>query len=55
MRIASGRNGAMVTAGLGLAVALVARDLTVPLFTISMFGLFDRLVGEPFIRSRAPD
>ena len=31
-------------------MALVARDLTLPLFVISMFGLFDRLVGEPFIR-----
>jgi hypothetical protein len=42
----------VVVAGLGLAVALVARDLALPLFTISMFGLFHRLVGEPFFRSR---
>jgi hypothetical protein len=52
LRIASGRNGAIVVAGLGFATALVAHDLAVPLFVISMFGLFDRLVGEPFIRSR---
>ena len=52
LRIAGGRNGAAVVAGLGFAVALVARDLALPLFVVSVFGLFDRLVGEPFIRSR---
>lgn len=41
-----------MVAGLGFAAALVARDLTLPLLVISLFGLFDRLVGEPFIRSR---
>lgn len=40
-----------MVAGLGFAVALVARDLAVPLLIISLFGLFDRFVGEPFIRS----
>ena len=52
MRIASRRQAAVAVAGLGFAVALVARDLALPLFMISMFGLFDRLVGEPFVRSR---
>lgn len=44
-----------MVAGLGLALALVARDLALPLLTISAFGLFDRMVGEPFLRSRLPD
>lgn len=52
MRSAGGRNGVIVAAGIGFAVALVARDLALPLLTIAMFGLFDRFVGEPFIRSR---
>lgn len=51
LRCASGRQGVLVVAGLGFAVALVARDLAVPLLIISLFGLFDRFVGEPFIRS----
>ena len=42
-----------MVAGLGFALALIARDLALPLFMISVFGLFDRLVGEPFIRVRA--
>jgi hypothetical protein len=41
-----------MVAGLGFALALIARDLALPLFIISVFGLFDRLVGEPFIRAR---
>lgn len=41
-----------MVAGLGVAVAFVARDLAFPLFVISAFGLFDRLVGEPLMRSR---
>lgn len=52
MKIASRRQAAVAVAGLGFAVALVARDLALPLFMISMFGLFDRLVGEPFVRAR---
>ena len=52
MRIASGKHGVVMVAGLGFALALVAHDLALPLFMISMFGLFDRVVGEPFIRSR---
>jgi hypothetical protein len=38
--------------GVGFAIALVARDLTPPLLAIALLGLFDRFVGEPFIRSR---
>lgn len=49
----SGKHGAIMVAGLGFALALIARDLALPLFMISVFGLFDRLVGEPFIRARA--
>ena len=41
-----------MVAGLGFAVALVARDLLAPLLVISAFGLFDRLVGAPLLRSR---
>lgn len=52
MTIGSRRSGAIVVAGLGFAVAFVARDLALPLFMISVFGLFDRLIGEPFVRSR---
>ncbi|MGV3551856.1 hypothetical protein [Rhizobium sp.] len=43
----------MLVAGLGFALALIARDLALPLFMISLFGLFDRLVGEPYFRGRA--
>ena len=50
--IASGKGAAIVVGGLGFAVALMARDLALPLLLISIFGLFDRFVGEPFIRSR---
>lgn len=52
LRFAGGKYGAVMVAGLGFAVALVARDLALPLLTISAFGLFDRLVGEPYLRSR---
>ena len=52
MSIASGKGAAIVVGGLGFAVALMARDLALPLLLISIFGLFDRLVGEPFITSR---
>ena len=52
MGIAGGKHGVIMVAGLGFALALVARDLAPPLLTISLFGLFDRFVGEPFIRSR---
>jgi hypothetical protein len=44
-----------MVAGLGFALALIARDLTIPLFVISVFGVFDRLVGEPMIRAHATD
>lgn len=53
MRIAGGKHNAIMVAGLGFALALVAHDLAVPLFAISVFGLFDRFIGEPFIRARA--
>jgi hypothetical protein len=49
--IVSGRNGALVVAGLGFAVALVARDLAPPLLAISTLGLFDRFVGRQFLGS----
>ena len=52
MRIASGKHNAIMVAGLGFALALVAHDLALPMVAISVFGLFDRFVGEPFIRSR---
>ena len=52
MGISSGKHSAMMVAGLCFALALVAHDLALPLFAISIFGLFDRFVGEPFIRSR---
>ncbi|MBX9458848.1 MAG: hypothetical protein KL863_23980 [Rhizobium sp.] len=42
----------VMVAGLGFVLALVGRDLVLPLLVISMFGLFDRLVGAPLIRSR---
>lgn len=41
-----------MVAGVGFGLALIARDLALPLFMISIFGLFDRLVGEPLIRGR---
>jgi hypothetical protein len=41
-----------MVAGLGFALALVAHDLAPPLLAISLFGLFDRFVGAPFIRAR---
>jgi hypothetical protein len=53
LRIAGAKHSGMMVAGLGFALALVAHDLALPLFAISVFGLFDRFVGEPFIRSRA--
>lgn len=39
-----------MVAGLGFGLALVARDLTLPLLVISLFGLFDRFVGSPLLR-----
>lgn len=49
--IVGGRNGALVVAGLGFAVALVARDLALPLLAISTLGLFDRFYGRHFFGS----
>jgi hypothetical protein len=52
LRDARGNKTAVLVVGVGFALALVARDLTLPLLAVSLLGLFDRFVGEPFIRSR---
>lgn len=53
LRVTGGKTTLVMVAALGFVLALVGRDLVVPLLVISMFGLFDRLVGAPLIRSRA--
>jgi len=52
LRNVRGNKTAVLVVGVGFAFALVARDLTLPLLAVSLLGLFDRFVGEPFIRSR---
>ncbi len=41
-----------MTAALAVAIAFVAKDLTVPLLAISAFGLFDRLIAGPVLGIR---
>lgn len=47
-----GKAGYLAVAGLAIAISLVAKDLVLPLFIISVFGLFDRLIGNPVLRAR---
>jgi hypothetical protein len=48
----SGKTGMIAVAALAVALSLVAKDFTVPLFMISMFGLFDRLIANPVLRAK---
>jgi len=48
----SGKTGMIAVAGLALAISLVAKDLALPLLTISITGLFDRLVANPVLRAK---
>ena len=50
MRI--GMRSSVVTAVLAVAIAFIAKDLTMPLLAVSVFGLFDRLIGEPLFGVR---
>jgi hypothetical protein len=40
----------MATMGLAFLIALLAKDLTLPLMIVSLFGLFDRLAGQTVLR-----
>jgi hypothetical protein len=40
------RRGTLATAGLALIIALIAKDLAVPLAGIAAFGLLDRLLSS---------
>jgi len=48
----SGKTGMIAIAGLAVAISLVAKDLAVPLLTISITGLLDRLVANPVLRAK---
>jgi hypothetical protein len=48
----SGKTGMIAVAGLALAISLVAKDLAMPLLTISITGLFDRLVANTVLRAK---
>jgi hypothetical protein len=48
----SGKTGMIAVAALAVAISLVAKDFALPLFTISMFGLFDRLIANPVLRAK---
>ena len=51
MRI--GRANYLAITALAVLIAFIAKDLAVPLFVISLMGLFDRLIGEPVLRARS--
>jgi hypothetical protein len=48
----SGKTGMIAVAALAVALSLVAKDFTVPLFMISITGLFDRLIANPVLRAK---
>jgi hypothetical protein len=50
MRI--GLRNSVTTAILAVALSFVAKDLSVPLMGLSLFGLFDRLIAAPWLRGR---
>jgi hypothetical protein len=42
----------IVTIGLAVAISFIAKDLAIPLLGVALFGLFDRLIGQPMLRLR---
>jgi hypothetical protein len=50
MRI--GRRSYWVTLVLGSAIALIAKDFTIPLIGVAVLGLVDRHVATPLLRGR---
>jgi hypothetical protein len=47
-----GRRSHLVISLLGTAIALIAKDFTVPLIGVAMLGVFDRLVATPLLHGR---
>jgi hypothetical protein len=45
----------LATGCLAVVISFIAKDLTVPLFAISLFGLFDRMIGLPALRAQRQD
>lgn len=50
MRI--GRRSHLAITVLGAAIALIAKDFTVPLVGVAMLGVFDRFVAATLLRGR---
>jgi hypothetical protein len=47
-----GKTGILAVLALATAISLIAKDFALPLFVISVFGLFDRLIGDPVLRAK---
>ena len=46
-----GQNGLVVSGALAVVIAFIAKDLALPLFILSSFGLIDRLLAAPVFRA----